>query len=114
MKRLLLATEYKLGLGFSKISLLEFYKNPYPGYNTQSFNSYDVNGQINVLFGYKLNEGTIISAINLKFGYLFYATSSVKNDANNPLYYYTSVNKPQPMNLDFSGLNFGIQLTLRK
>lgn len=114
MKRLLFATEYKLGFGLSKISLLEFYKNPYPGCITQSFNSYDMNGQINVLFGYKLNEGTLIYAINLKLGYLFYATSSVKDDANNPLDYYTTGNKPKPMNLDFSGLNFGIQLTLRK
>lgn len=113
MQRLLVATEYKVGFGLSTYSQEITFMNPYTSYTVGNFYSSDINGRINLLVGYELNKGKIVSSINFKLGYLFFKTAEVKNKA------YNTFNDPanplsRPMKLDFSGLNFGIQLTLRK
>lgn len=116
LQHLILASEYKIGFGFSKFSLEETYKYPEQVYLAQSFFSSDLNGQFNLVVGYKLNEGKIVSSINLKVGYQYYKTKVVRDHSENTFYYYyynTSATS-KPINLDFSGLNFGLQLTLRK
>lgn len=112
-KRIILAAEYKLGFSVSKISQEQSFKNPYQYYLSQSYKSYDLNGQFNLLFGYRLNEGSIISSINFIMGYLFFATETVK-DKSTSTFNHIIEDESNPMKLDFSGLNFGIQLTLRK
>jgi hypothetical protein len=116
LQRLILASEYKIGFGCSKLSLEETYKYPEQVYLAQSFFSSDLNGQFNLLVGYKIIEGKIVSTINLKVGYQYYKTKEVRNHSENTFYYYfyNTSSTSKPINLDFSGFNFGLQLTLRK
>lgn len=115
LQHIILASEYKIGFGFSKLFHEEIYKYPEQIYLGETFFSSDLNGQFNLVVGYKLNEGKIVSSINLKVGYQYYKTKVVRDHSENTFYYYYNTNpSSKPINLDFSGLNFGLQLTLRK
>ena len=116
LQHLILASEYKIGFGFSKLFHEEFYKYPEQIYFGETFFSSDLNGQFNFVVGYKLNQGKIISSINLKIGYQYYKTKVVRDHSENTFSfnYYNTTSTLRPINLDFSGFNFGLQLTLCK
>lgn len=116
LQHLILASEYKIGFGFSKLSHEELYKYPEQTYLQETYFSSDFNGQFNLVVGYKLNEGKMVSSINLKVGYQYYKTKVVRDHSENTFSYFNNNTNSlsRPINLDFSGFIFGLQLTLRK
>jgi hypothetical protein len=113
IQRLKLAGAYQIGLGESLLIQEEYFQEPVPIYLPLLGSALNFNGQVACLLGYQLNEGVIISSIQLKIGYNFNFSKDLKDAADKTLLYYQDL-KPVPMKLDFSGLHFGLQLTLRK
>lgn len=113
IQRLKLASAYQIGLGKSFLTQEEYFQQPIPIYIPLRGSALNLNGQVACLLGYQLNEEAIVSSIQLKVGYNFNFSKELKDAADNALIYYQDL-KSVPMKLDFSGLYFGLQLTLRK
>lgn len=113
IQRLKLASAYQIGLGKSFLKQEEYFQEPIPIYLPLRGSALNLNGQVACLLGYQLNKDAIVSSIQMKVGYNFNFSKDLKNAADNALLYYQDL-KSVPMKLDFSGLYFSLQLTLRK
>jgi hypothetical protein len=114
LNKITFASELKLGVGFSKLIEETGFQNLTPSYlQKKNLSSKDFISEFGFIIGYDLNKSTVISSLNLKIGYLFFKTKTLKDRINKE--YQVEINGIQkPMRIDYSGLNIGIELTLRK
>jgi hypothetical protein len=102
----------KGGIGFSsfqeQIAIQDFNLD----YRNVKYNATNFNSRIEMAIGYPIFNNSFFSNVGFKFGYQFFKTSTLKNFAGLTLSSTSNVNSE--MNLDFSGLFYGIYLNIGK
>ncbi|MEX1192951.1 MAG: hypothetical protein WEA99_13365 [Brumimicrobium sp.] len=116
-KRLDFGLELKGGVGFSKYFSETHYATFSPigiGSATRKANGFQ--GQLGFNFEYSYIKTPIISSIGIRIGYQFYNTSILENQLGykwgDQKYEWSSAE--EPINLDFSGIYYGIYLKIGK
>tara|TARA_R110002050_G_scaffold290233_4_gene443646 strand:+ start:6406 stop:7173 length:768 start_codon:yes stop_codon:yes gene_type:complete len=100
LKNFRIATEFGVGVGFSKVT----HDYQYPTLSSSSFydffTSQDFQGQVALKLEYDYLTNPIFGTIGLKFGYQYFKTKTVKDHHGKEWV----VGQVKPINLDFSGL----------
>lgn len=116
-KRIKFGLELKGGVGFSKYFSQTHYTTFSPvgiGSVTRKANGFQ--GQLGFNFEYSFIKSPIISNIGIRIGYQFYNTSTLENQLGykwgDQEYEWSSAE--EPVNLDFSGIYYGIYLKIGK
>jgi len=114
LKKMILATEFQLGVGLARLRDEIAFENPYT-YSLQQHNRKSINlkGQASIIIGYPICEKSVFTSVNFKLGYQFFKTSTLKNNADEE-YLVNDKNASKPLVLNFSGLALGVMLTFRK
>ena len=114
LKKLIIASELSLGLGYSKLKSEIGFEYPTPTYLKQHNRSALASRmEFALILGYKLKEHLIISSLNFKIAYQYYKSQTLKNKGDE-VYKIDFNGESKPMSLDFSGFSLGIVLMLRK
>ncbi len=100
LKNFRIATEFSVGVGFSKVT----HDYQYPTLQSSSFyeffTSQDFQGQVALKFEYDYLSSPLFGTIGLKIGYQYFKTKTVKDRHGKEWV----VGQVKPINLDFSGL----------
>jgi hypothetical protein len=102
----------KGGIGFSSFEEQVAIQDFNIDYRNVHYNATNFNGRTEVAIGYPIVNSSLFSNIGFKFGCQFFKTSTLKNFAGLALSATNDVNSE--MNLDFSGLFYGIYLNIGK
>lgn len=111
LKSLLLAVEGRLGIGFAYLQDVVYFDDPpfVLEYNPFGHSSWSGHGELALKLGYQFSKNPIISMVNVKVGYQYFASSNLKNNNGHSL-----GKNGTESNLDFSGLFFGVSLGIGK
>jgi hypothetical protein len=103
--------ELNAGIGFSKIiSDLQPPNGVIEPKEYLYFTSQDFHGQVGLKFEYDFTKQPIFSTLGIRGGYQYFVTKTVKDRLDNEWI----VQGENPINLDFSGLYFGVYLKFGK
>jgi len=118
LKKLQLSIGFSGGLGFSTLIDRETsYISGTPNNNSNDgkkfqYKATDFQGRTELGIGYKIGK-SLFSDVGFKIGYQFFRTSLLKNASGSSVY-PSGYPKTQTINLDFSGIYYGIYLKIGK
>lgn len=111
LKRLTLSNELKFGIAQSKLNAYEAMIKPYKSsHSLFGGTSTHLTGDISAALSYRFIDKQVFSAIGIHVGYQFLTSGIIINHADQTL----DLSDGTSVNLDFSGLYFGIKLSFGK
>lgn len=111
LKRLSLANELKFGIAQSKLNGYEATIKPYKSAHTLfGGTSNHLAGDISAALSYRFIDKPVFSAIGIHVGYQFLTSGIIINRADQTM----DLSDGTSVNLDFSGVYFGLNLTIGK